>query len=115
MSLDTLAARTSRPLPEGTPRLSPEETRALLAELGAGWSVEGDRLRKTYTFSSFATALAFVNRVGAIADEQDHHPDVHLSWGKAAIELWTHTVGGLSENDFITAAHVEKAHREPAG
>jgi 4a-hydroxytetrahydrobiopterin dehydratase len=109
MTLHELAARTCRPLPEGTPALGDDESRALLTQLGAGWAVAGNRLRREYGFSSFATARAFVTRIGAIADEQDHHPDVHLSWGKAVIELWTHTVGGLSENDFITAARFDTA------
>ncbi len=109
--MDALAARTCRPIPTGTPRLASEATTVLLAQLGAGWTVADDRLRKTYPFPSFATALAFVNQVGAIADDQDHHPDVLLGWGKATIELWTHTVGGLSESDFIVAARIEQAHR----
>jgi len=108
--MDELAARTCRPIPEGTPRLPPDVTRALLAQLGHGWTVVGDRLRKTFRFTSFATAVGFVNQVGAIADADDHHPDVALSWGRVAIELWTHTVGGLSESDFIVAAKLEQAH-----
>lgn len=111
MGLAELASRSCRPIPDGTPRLSPGETLALLAELGNGWTVVGDRLRRHYAFPSFAAALAFVNRVGAIADACDHHPDVLLGWGKAAIELWTHTVGGLSVSDFIVAARLEQAFR----
>ncbi|MBE7449337.1 MAG: 4a-hydroxytetrahydrobiopterin dehydratase [Kofleriaceae bacterium] len=113
-ALAELAARTCRPIPTGTPRLPGDAWRALLARLGPGWTVVGDRLRKTFPFPSFGSALAFVNQVGVIADDQDHHPDVHLAWGKAAIELWTHTVGGLSESDFIVAARIERAHRAGA-
>ena len=105
-----LADRTCRPLPEGTPALSADDTARLLEELGGGWAVFENRLRKQYAFPSFATALAFVNKVGAIADEQDHHPDVMLSYGRAVVELWTHTVKGLSENDFICAARFDRAN-----
>jgi len=113
--MDELAARTCRPIPEGTPRLPPDVTRALLAQLGPGWTVVGDRLRRTYRFTNFATAVGFVNQVGAIADADDHHPDVALSWGRVAVELWTHTVGGLSESDFIVAAKLERAFAGAAG
>jgi 4a-hydroxytetrahydrobiopterin dehydratase len=108
--MTALHDRTCTPLPKGTPALSADDTARLLDELGGGWAVFENRLRKAYTFSSFATALAFVNKVGVIADEQDHHPDVMLSWGRAVIELWTHTVGGLSENDFICAARFDRAN-----
>jgi len=82
----------------------------LLAELGNGWTVLDNRLRKAYTFTDFAGALAFVNKVGAIAEAEDHHPDVMLSWGRVVIELWTHSVKGLSENDFICAAKFDQAN-----
>jgi len=109
--MEELADRRCRPIPAGTPALPDDQARALCARLGEGWSVAGDRLRKTFRFADFASALAFVNQVGVIADGDDHHPDVHLSWGRAEIELWTHTVGGLSESDFIVAAKIERAHR----
>jgi 4a-hydroxytetrahydrobiopterin dehydratase len=107
--MTALHDRTCHELPKGTPPLSADDTARLLEELGNGWTVFENRLRKAYSFPSFATALAFVNKVGAIADEQNHHPDVMLSWGKAVVELWTHTVDGLSENDFICAARFDRA------
>ena len=71
------------------------------------WTISaGPRLGKTWKFPDFATALAFVNRIGAIADAEDHHPDVALSWGRVAVELWSHAAGGLTENDFIVAATI---------
>jgi 4a-hydroxytetrahydrobiopterin dehydratase len=94
-------------LPEGTPALTADARSKLLGEV-AGWEVaDGKRLRKTYRFADFAKALRFVDDVGAMADVEDHHPEIALSYGKATIELWTHTVGGLSENDFIFAAHAD--------
>ena len=107
--LEALAARDVRPLPKGSPRLAPDELRSLLVMLGNGWTVVGDRLRKTFTAADFNRALALVNQVGAIADAADHHPDVTLGWGRAGVELWTHTVGGLSELDFVVAARIELA------
>jgi 4a-hydroxytetrahydrobiopterin dehydratase len=111
--LEALAARPTHPLPKGSPRLAPDELRRLLGELGHGWTVVGDRLRKPYKLADFAAAVAFVTKVGALADEADHHPDIAMGWGRAAIELWTHTVGGLSELDFILAARIERAAASP--
>ena len=72
------------------------------------WSVVGEHhLTRTYKFPDFKTALAFVNRVGAVAEEQGHHPDILLAWGKAEITLWTHKIDGLSESDFILAAKID--------
>lgn len=86
-----------------------EDINRLLGQL-EGWSVEGGHhLTKTYEFPDFARALAFVNRVGAIAEEQGHHPDVHLAWGRVRLGLWTHKINGLSESDFILAARIDQA------
>ncbi|HVK71893.1 MAG TPA: 4a-hydroxytetrahydrobiopterin dehydratase [Kofleriaceae bacterium] len=107
--MDELALRHCTPYPPGPRRLSAAEAAALLAELGHGWTVDGERLRRSYELADFAAALGFVNELGAIAERENHHPDVLLGWGKVAIELWTHDVGGLSENDFIVAAKIERA------
>jgi len=103
----SLADRTIPTVREGTPALAGEELDALIAELGGDWDATGGKLRKTYRFPDFARALRFVDGVGAMADEMDHHPDVELSWGKATIQIWTHTVGGLSELDFVFAARCD--------
>ena len=81
---------------------------SLLAELGASWAVDRKRLRKMFKFPDFALALAFVNKVGAIAEKENHHPDIELSWGVVTIQVWTHTVDGLTESDFILAAKIER-------
>lgn len=97
---------------DGMPSLPDAEANALLGELD-GWSISaGPRLTKTWKFPNFATALAFVNRIGAIADAEDHHPDVALSWGKVGVELWTHAAKGLTENDFIVAARIDDAKNQ---
>jgi 4a-hydroxytetrahydrobiopterin dehydratase len=80
----------------------------LLAEQISGWSVvEEHHLTKVFQFPDFAEALKFVNQVGEIAEREDHHPDICLAWGKVQINIWTHSVRGLTENDFILAAKID--------
>ena len=64
-------------------------------------------LEKEYKFKDFAQALAFTNRIGAVAEEQGHHPDIYLAWGKVGVKLWTHKIDGLTESDFFMAAKIE--------
>ena len=104
----SLADRTVPTVRDGAPALVGDELKAMIEELGGGWDPTGGKLRKTYRFPDFAAALRFVDEVGAMADEMDHHPDVELSWGKATIQVWTHTVGGLSELDFVFAARCDR-------
>lgn len=106
----SLAARDCRP---GAPRLDAGAARALLAQLPAGWALDGEVLAKRFRFADFSGALAFVNRVGALADAQDHHPDVELGWGRAVLRIWTHDAGGLTENDFILAARADALYTPP--
>jgi 4a-hydroxytetrahydrobiopterin dehydratase len=107
-----LASRACVPCKGGVAPLAGAELVALADELGAGWRVvEGRRLEKQFRFGNFVDALAFVNRVGELAEEQAHHPDVHLAWGRVRVEIWTHTIDGLSENDFIWAAKCEQLAR----
>jgi 4a-hydroxytetrahydrobiopterin dehydratase len=92
----------------GVPPLTKEQIEPLLGEL-SGWTVDGDHhLTKSWDFPDFATALAFVNRVGEVAEENGHHPDLFLAWGKVKIELYTHKIDGLSESDFILAAKIDQ-------
>jgi 4a-hydroxytetrahydrobiopterin dehydratase len=74
-----------------------------------GWAeIDGHHLERSFTFPDFATALAFVNRVGEIADAMDHHPEVLLAWGKVTLRIWTHTIDGLTELDREFAARVNE-------
>jgi 4a-hydroxytetrahydrobiopterin dehydratase len=73
-----------------------------------GWSFEQGHLAKSYSFADFAGALEFVNRIGAIAEEQSHHPDIYMTWGKVSVEIWTHKIDGLTESDFILAAKFDE-------
>lgn len=92
----------------GIPPLEGDDLRRLEAELGSGWrAVNGHHLEKEFTFTDFAGALAFVNRVGSMADEQNHHPDIELTWGRAKVAIWTHKIDGLTESDFVFAARCD--------
>ena len=74
-----------------------------------GWDVVNEHhLEKNYAFPDFKTALDFVNRVGAIAEQEGHHPDLYLTWGKAGVKIWTHKIDGLTESDFILAAKIDQ-------
>jgi 4a-hydroxytetrahydrobiopterin dehydratase len=105
---ESLADRTCVPCKGGVPPLDAGTVELLLAQLDGWHVVDGRKLSKSYRFPNFATALAFVNRVGAIAEEQSHHPDVSLAWGKVALEIWTHKIDGLTESDFIFAAKCDR-------
>jgi len=102
----------------GVPPLKAFRARELLKELGQGWKLNGrGHLVRLYTFNDFARALAFANKVGAVAEAEGHHPDLYLAWGKCKIEIWLHKIKGLTESDFVLAAKAErkfKPFRAPA-
>ena len=109
-----LADRNCVPCRGGVPPLKGSQLTDLRAQLpdSAQWNIVLEHhLVRTYTFPDFVSALAFVNRVGALAEEQGHHPDILLTWGKVAITLWTHAVDGLTESDFILAAKIDQLPR----
>jgi 4a-hydroxytetrahydrobiopterin dehydratase len=106
---DALTSKHCVPCEGGIPALTADEIATLMPRL-EGWAVADDKkLTKSYTFPDFVQALAFVNRAGAVAEEEGHHPDLLLTWGKVGVELTTHAIGGLSENDFILAAKLDAA------
>ena len=109
MEICDLAAGHCVPCRGGVPPLAAAAIAEYLARLGPnGWRVEGvHHLEKEFTFPDFASALAFVNRVGALAEEEGHHPDVHLAWGKVRLTIWTHKIDGLTESDFVLAAKAD--------
>jgi 4a-hydroxytetrahydrobiopterin dehydratase len=107
-----LAKRQCVPCRADTPRLTGQALAELVSQLGGGWELtDGERLRKTFGFRDFASALAFVNLIGEVSEREQHHPDIKLSWGRASVEIWTHAIGGLSENDFILAAKIDQLDR----
>jgi 4a-hydroxytetrahydrobiopterin dehydratase len=106
-NMSELTNKTCTPCKGGVPPLKGERLAHLLKQL-QGWSiVEEHHLLKDYLFPDFEEALKFVNRVGQLAEREGHHPDMHLAWGKVGIEIWTHKVKGLTENDFILAAKID--------
>jgi 4a-hydroxytetrahydrobiopterin dehydratase len=112
VSSGDLASKTCVPCRGGIPPLSADEARELLSK-ALEWSLEenGTRLKRRFEFEDFVKAMAFVNRVADIAEEQGHHPDIAIHWNKVDLVLWTHAIGGL-ENDFILAAKVDRLLEE---
>lgn len=88
-------------------KLSPEEIAERVGELKS-WATENDFLKKRFDFADFAAALKFVNQVGAVAEQHDHHPDVSFGWGYAEFAITTHDAGGLTGNDFDLAREIER-------
>lgn len=110
MAVSELAKKQCVPCKGGTPPLAGKALQDLLGKLGNDWRVvDGHHLEKEYKFANFVDALAFTNRVGEIAETQGHHPDIYLSWGKVRITIWTHSINGLTESDFILAAKADAA------
>ena len=108
--MSDLASRECVPCRGGVPPLSAQQVEPLLKQLGADWKViDNHHLAKAFSFPDFVQALAFTNRVGAVAEEQGHHPDIHLAWGKVGITIWTHKIDGLTESDFVFAAKCDAA------
>ena len=102
-----LAAKTCVPCQGGVSPLKGEELAALEKQVDDWNVIEEHHITKTFTFLNFREALSFVNRVGELAEEQGHHPDISLAWGKVGITSWTHKINGLTESDFILAAKID--------
>ena len=104
-----LADEKCIPCSGGVPAMKGEELAALARTLGGGWRViDEHHLEKEFTFPDFAQALAFTNRIGAIAEAAGHHPDIYLAWGKVRVTIWTHKVDGLTRADFVLAAKIDR-------
>jgi len=107
---EQLADKKCVPCRGGTPPLKDMELEALHKSVPR-WTVENEHhLKREYKFPDFVKALEFVNKVGAVAEEQGHHPDILLAWGKAEVTLWTHKIDGLTESDFIMAAKIDRVY-----
>jgi 4a-hydroxytetrahydrobiopterin dehydratase len=106
--MSDLASQTCVPCRGGTPPLKGEELDDLWRQI-PGWEVvEEHHLRRRFRFKNFRQALDFVNRVGELAEEQGHHPDVGFGWGYAEVTVYTHKIDGLTESDFILAAKISE-------
>jgi 4a-hydroxytetrahydrobiopterin dehydratase len=107
-----LAAQSCVPCQGGIPPLKGTE----LARLGQGvpqWQVVDEHhLTRIFTFVDFKSALSFVNPLAALAEREGHHPDLHLSWGRVKVDIWTHKIDGLTESDFILAAKLDRVHTD---
>jgi len=104
-----LAEKECVPCKGGVPPLQGEQLTGLIEKLGGGWSIlDGKQLQKEYKFKNFQEALAFTNRLGELAEKQNHHPDIYLAWGKVKLVIWTHKINGLTESDFILAAKADR-------
>src|SRR5580692_7315709 len=103
-----LADKVCVPCKGGVPALKGDALKALKAELPDWQVIEEHHLQRAFKFPDFQKALDFVNRAGAIAEEQAHHPDILLSWGKAEITIYTHKIDGLTESDFVLAAKINR-------
>ena len=103
-----LASKSCIPCRGGVPPLEGEELRELTAQVPEWRVVEEHHLERRFRFGDFREALAFVNRVGEMAEEQGHHPDLNFGWGYAVVTVWTHKIDGLTESDFVFAAKAER-------
>ena len=109
--MSELSGKRCIPCTGGVPSLKPDEYVPLLNQL-SGWEViQNHHLQKHYKFDDFVTALQFVNRIGERAEQEGHHPDLMLSWGRVSVQIWTHKVDGLTESDFILAAKIDELPR----
>ncbi len=108
--MSSLADKTCVPCKGGIPPLKGAELHKVLQHLPKWKAVEEHHITRAYTFPDFKKALDFVNHVGALAEEQGHHPDILLGWGKAEVTLWTHKVDGLTESDLIMAAKIDRLY-----
>jgi 4a-hydroxytetrahydrobiopterin dehydratase len=106
--MSDLASKTCVPCRGGVPPLKGSQLAELAAQVPQWQIVNEHHLTRNFAFPDFRQALDFVNRVGAIAEEQGHHPDILLTWGSAEITIWTHKIDGLTESDFILAAKIDK-------
>jgi 4a-hydroxytetrahydrobiopterin dehydratase len=105
--MSELASRECVPCRGGVPPLKGEEIQKLLGKVDQWSVIDEHHLSKVYKFRDFKESLAFVNRVGELAEQQGHHPDICFGWGRVEITIWTHKIDGLTESDFILAAKID--------
>lgn len=106
--MSELAKQECIPCKGGVPPLAGDELVAVQERLGGNWNVvEGHHLEKVYKFDDFRQALDFTVKVGEMAEQQFHHPDIYLAWGRVKVVIWTHKIDGLTESDFVFAAKAD--------
>jgi 4a-hydroxytetrahydrobiopterin dehydratase len=112
-SVCDLTSRICKPCEGGVPPLEQGEVERLLKELN-GWERLGDELVKTYPFKNYYETMAFVNATAWVSHRENHHPDLEVGYNKCRVRYSTHAIGGLSENDFICAAKIDRLQAPPA-
>ena len=111
-SLDNLSDMECIPCKGGVPPLSEEESSAFLAQIHDDWEVvENHHLTRTWSFPDFASALEFTNHLGEVCEQQNHHADFELGWGRVVSVIFTHKIDGLTESDFVLAAKFDTIQR----
>ena len=106
-----LADKKCVPSRIGDPPLDKAKTEVMLDQLEENLKLNANgHLEKLYKFKDFARALAFVNKIGAVAEAEDHHPNIYLAWGNCRVEIWTHIINGLTESDFFLAAKMDREY-----
>lgn len=109
--MSSLADLACVPSDEQTPRVNENQAKELLSALHEDWQFNPHgHLERLLVFKNFIEAMNFANCIGEIAEQEGHHPDIHVGWGRCGIEIWTHAIGGLSKSDFYLAAKVDRAH-----
>jgi len=106
--MSELAERQCVPCRGGVPPMKGEQINEMSSQLPDWQVVNEHHLQRAYSFKDFRETLDFVNRIGELAEEQGHHPDICFGWGKADITIWTHKIDGLTESDFVLAAKIDK-------
>jgi len=106
--MSALASKHCRPCRGGVPPLTGDALRTLSEELPFWKVIEEHHIAKTFLFPDFKSALEFANRIGSIAEQEGHHPDLCVSWGKVDVQIYTHKIRGLTESDFILAAKIDE-------
>jgi 4a-hydroxytetrahydrobiopterin dehydratase len=108
---ESLARERCVELRAGTPSLTSEDARLLAGAIASEWHVDGTEIRREFTFKTFNAAFGLATRIALLAEAQNHHPELDVAWGRLVVRLTTHSVGGLSRNDFIMAARIDRLAR----
>jgi 4a-hydroxytetrahydrobiopterin dehydratase len=103
-----LSSKKCKPCEGGVPRLSRAETEEFRKYIKEDWKILKNKITKEYAFVNFRHTMDFVKKIAVLAEEEGHHPVMHVYYAKLKVELWTHAINGLSENDFILAAKIDK-------
>ena len=108
MKMTNLINKKCVPCEGGVPTLTPDEIQKFMKELKEGWKVlDNLKIEKLFKFKDFVEAIKFVNKVAELAEQEGHHPDIAINYNKVKMTIWTHAIGGLSENDFILGAKID--------